>query len=442
MSDDDLGAADRNDDHGEMNPLAELLRQLGFTDDDPPDIPTLLGNLNQLVTRLSAQGNVEVQWTAVKDTVRKLVGADGPDPFVNLASNREQAEALRLAASWLDETQVLPEIELTPMLWSRAEWVERTFTGWQTIVAPISERLGQAMMSTFLEQNDDFPDEFVALRNTLAQMMRSAAAMMYAEQVARAIAEVATTVVSSSDAALPLTSNAAAALLPTNIAEFCADLAESERDIAIYLALRETARMRLFCKATWLPSTLLVMVKHYAAEITIDTDVVSSAIDPRELANLDPAELQRVSETLFGKLFRPASTPEQRDVLERIEVLVALIEGWVDAVTETAATKWMTNAEALFEVVRRRRASGGPGEKALRALVGLLLTRRRVQQAKDLWIKLTAQLGAVERDTLWRHPDLLPTAQDLDSPEAFLHNDPAPPDQIDDELRKLLEQGE
>jgi putative hydrolase len=200
--------------------------------------------------------------------------------------------------------------------------------------------------------------------------------------------------------------------------------------------------MRLFSKAAWLPGALLVRVLHYAEEISIDTEAVGSVMDPREMANLNPAELQQASEALFGKLFRPASTPEQRDVLERIEVLIALIEGWVDAVTGAAATRWMPNAEALFELVRRRRAAGGPGEKALQALVGLTLTRRRVQQAADLWTKLGEERGPAERDALWRHPDLLPTAADLDQPEAFLHAEEAPPDTLDEQLRKLLEQGE
>ncbi|MDR0436187.1 MAG: zinc-dependent metalloprotease, partial [Propionibacteriaceae bacterium] len=272
MSDDGPGANDRNDDQGEVNPLAELLRQLGFEGSEPPDISTLLNNLSQLVGRMSSRAGTGVRWESVKDTVRKLVAAAGPDPYVNLDSNRDQAEALRLAASWLDTAGVLPEAELTPLLWSRAEWVERTFAGWQQVVAPIAERLGEAMMAMFAAQGDDFPPEFAALRTTLSGIVRSAAAMMYAEQVSRAIAQVATSVVSGSDAALPLVTGATAALLPTNVAKFCENLAEPERDVAIYLGLRETARMRLFSKAAWLPGALLVRVLHYAEEISIDTE--------------------------------------------------------------------------------------------------------------------------------------------------------------------------
>ncbi|MDR2620571.1 MAG: zinc-dependent metalloprotease, partial [Propionibacteriaceae bacterium] len=263
MSDDERNANDQNGDPGDVNPLAELLRQLGFEDGQPPDISTLLGNLNQVVGRMSPKAGAGVPWPEVKSNVRKLVAVAGPDPYVNLDSNRELAEALRLAATWLDAAGVLPEVELTPMLWSRAEWVERTFAGWQSVVAPIALRLGEAMMTTFAVQGEDFPPEFAALRTTLSGMVRSAAAMMYAEQVSRAIAQVAASAVSGSDAALPLVTGATAALLPTNVAEFSADLAEPARDVAIYLALRETARMRLFNKASWLPSALLVRVLHY-----------------------------------------------------------------------------------------------------------------------------------------------------------------------------------
>ncbi|PRC47898.1 zinc-dependent metalloprotease, partial [Mycobacterium sp. ITM-2017-0098] len=37
-----------------------------------------------------------------------------------------------------------------------------------------------------------------------------------------------------------------------------------------------------------------------------------------------------------------------------------------------------------------------------------------------LWVKLTQAVGADARDGVWQHPDLLPSASDLDEPAGFI----------------------
>jgi hypothetical protein len=105
--------------------------------------------------------------------------------------------------------------------------------------------------------------------------------------------------------------------------------------------------------------------------------------------------------------------------LRRLETLLALIEGWVDNIVMQAAGDRMQGAEALAEAVRRRRASGGPAEQTFATLVGLELRPRRLREAAALWLAMTDRHGASIRDGLWNHPDLLPTADDLDDPNSF-----------------------
>ena len=78
---------------------------------------------------------------------------------------------------------------------------------------------------------------------------------------------------------------------------------------------------------------------------------------------------------------------------------------------------------ALRETLRRRRASGGPAEQTFSALVGLEMRPRRLRDASRLWASLGDARGIDGRDDLWAHPDLLPTAEDLDDPDGFVHRD-------------------
>ena len=119
-------------------------------------------------------------------------------------------------------------------------------------------------------------------------------------------------------------------------------------------------------------------------------------------------------------MFEPADTPAQKTALLRLETLLALVAGWVDVVVADATAERLPSADALRETARRRRATGGPAEQTFSTLVGLELRPRRMREAAELWTRLTAERGIEGRDALWSHPDLLPTADDLEDSAAFL----------------------
>jgi putative hydrolase len=138
-------------------------------------------------------------------------------------------------------------------------------------------------------------------------------------------------------------------------------------------------------------------------------------------------------------MFAPHQSPAQQAALARLETLLALVEGWVDVVTEAATSEHLPQAAALGEGVRRRRATGGPAEKAFGALVGLELRPRRLRDAANLFRALEDRGGTALRDGAWRHPDLAPGTADLDDPLGYVERAATPEgDAMDAELNRLL----
>lgn len=154
---------------------------------------------------------------------------------------------------------------------------------------------------------------------------------------------------------------------------------------------------------------------------------------------------------LQDHLFTPEPSEAQQRALDHLATLLALVEGWVDEVTERATSQHLPNAVALAEAVRRRRATGGPAERTFASLVGLELRPRRLRDAANLFAALEEAAGADARDKAWQHPDFAPTAGDLDDPMGYVarrtgseqapQEQPAQRDAMDDELDKLLAQG-
>ena len=98
----------------------------------------------------------------------------------------------------------------------------------------------------------------------------------------------------------------------------------------------------------------------------------------------------------------------------------------------------LPGAQAMRETMRRRRASGGPAEQAFATVVGLELRPRQLRAAAELWALLEQERGAAGRDAVWSHPDLIPTAEDLEDPAAFVRSSGESSDPIA-ELEKQMQ---
>ncbi|MFI2424027.1 zinc-dependent metalloprotease [Streptomyces sp. NPDC018955] len=402
---------------GADNPFAAMFGSL-----NPTDLGAAFQQLGQM---LSYEGG-PVNWDMAKQIARQTVSQGttegSKDASVGPADRRAVEEAVRLADLWLDDATSLPSGASSAVAWSRAEWVEATLPAWRELVDPVAERVGNAM-------GDVLPEEMQAMAGPLIGMMRSMGGAMFGTQIGQAVGVLAGEVVGSSDIGLPLGPAGRAALLPLNIETFGKDLGVSQEEVRLYLALREAAHQRLFAHVPWLRSHLFGAVDGYARGIKVDTGKLEDVV-----GQFDPQNPEQLQEALQQGMFQPEDTPEQKAALARLETALALVEGWVDAVVHAAAKPRLSSADALRETLRRRRASGGPAEQTFATLIGLELRPRRLRDASRLWASLTDARGVDGRDALWAHPDMLPTATDLDDPDGFVHRE-----QIDfSELDKML----
>ncbi|WP_062206839.1 zinc-dependent metalloprotease [Streptomyces sp. NBRC 109706] len=402
------------------NPLSALFGAGGGM--NAQDLGAAFQQLGQLLSNDSGP----VNWDLAQNVARQTVAQGAPDGSRDRSVNSQEAsqvgEAMRLADLWLDGVTSLPSGAGSAVAWSRAEWVEATLPVWRELVDPVAERVGAAMGQVL-------PEEMRAMAGPLMGMMRSMGGAMFGTQIGQAVGTLAGEVIGSTDIGLPLGPAGKAALLPQNIAALGEGLGVPQDEVRLYLALREAAHQRLFAHVPWLRSHLFGAVDGYARGIQVDTSKLEGLV-----GQIDPGRPEELQEKLQQGLFEPEDTPEQKAALARLETALALVEGWVDAVVHAAAQPHLPSASALRETLRRRRASGGPAEQTFATLIGLELRPRRLRDAARLWASLTDARGSQGRDALWTHPDMLPTAQDLDDPDGFVHRE-----QLDfSELDQLL----
>ena len=411
---------------GELDP--SVLAQAAGISADPAVLNALFSTLRGAMSNPSDK----IDWSVARRTALDATGGEtSADPG---PANR----AFPLASLWLDEATELGPVSDSPRTVNRIEWVQRSIDTWISLAEPVAESVSQALMNSMSTQ---LPEEMATALQQATPMLRSVGGALFAVQLGSIVGQLSGEVVSAGDVGIPLFEGQGfegGALLPSGIQKFAEGLDQDLEAVTLYLAVRELAHARLFRHTKWLRLHLLTAITDYARGIHIDTDRIE------ELSrDLDPSQPEQIQEILASGALIPPKTASQEAAHERLETMLALIEGWVDIVTEDATSR-LPGAGAIAEMVRRRRATGGPAERAFAALAGLELRPRRLREAAAMWRAVADRGGIAARDGLWSHPDIMPTAEELDAPDLLLSRigllgDGTPEaDPFDDELRKLL----
>lgn len=435
-----------DEDSSPEDDFQELIRQLFGASGgrfDPEELskltgmnidPAMMQSVMQHLQGAFAGGDEGISWDAAKRQALHIANQD--DRGVTAGQRTDLDQAFALAQLWLSEATTISELADPPRAATRGAWVEATLPVWQELAAPVATSIADAMTQALREQA---PEEMQSMIQGAGRLMRMVGGSLFASQLGKVVGELSKEVVSGGDVGIPLMPAGQAAILPQNFADFGRDLEIPDDQLALYVATRELAHARLFRHAKWLRLHVIAQVTDFARGVHVDTDALeelASRFDPSE-----PEELRRAIES--GALL-PQRTEAQTAALTRLENLLATIEGWVEVVTESATTR-LPSADRVSEAVRRRRAVGGPAERALGSLVGLELRPRRMREATAMWRAVTDAVGIAARDALWDYPDLMPTAEDIDDPaalvarlEARARGEEPVRDDLDDALERLL----
>ena len=396
---------------------------------DPKALAEMMRQLQNSLSESSKDVVGGVNWKLAIEQARQFA-AEGSFA-VSEAERTAIANATSIAELWLDEATTLPQLTTTPKLVTRELWVGDSLALFQELSQPIASRMADALTENLQE---NMPEELSGILAGAGGMLRSAGGTIFAMQLGQTLGKLAREVLSGGDLGLPFFTEQRAVFVPQNINEFAKDLELPKDQLLIFLSIRELAHARLFKQSKWLRDSVVGQITNYASGISIDTERMHDLAE-----GFDFSDQEKLREALGNGDLLSERTPEQERALANVENTLALIEGWVEAVTDEAS-KRLPQAVSLGEVQRRRRATASPAQSTFSTLLGLELRPKRIREAAAMWTAVTAAVGTQKRDGLWNHPDLLPTSEDIDDPAALIARlRESHGDAMDEELRKLLD---
>jgi putative hydrolase len=372
----------------------------------------------------------------VRDTAKKFATAQGSAPIgANDVSEVEQA--ISIAELWLNDATFFPQSPNSgSVALARTDWVDTTLTGWQTTVEPlaiglssaIGELLNQAQGESDSSENPFGQGNMQIPIGMISALLNSFIGSLVATQLGQAIGGLSGKVTGAHDVGLPLIDGAYPTLVPQNIRQWATDLDIPMDEVRIFHALREAAIARLFAHNPWLVSYIRTAITDYGKGINIDMDAIQEqAQQALESGNgFDPTNPESLNIALNNGIFTPQETPAQRAALTKLETVLALIDGWSEEVVALAAGDRLPNIGALQETLRRGRATSAPAQQLFSSLFGLQVSPRLAREASAFWKQVREIKDVEARDRIWS--GILPTADDLLTPESFLKSLEVPDD--------------
>jgi coenzyme F420 biosynthesis associated uncharacterized protein len=188
-----------------------------------------------------------------------------------------------------------------------------------------------------------------------------------------------------------------------------------EDQFMTWVALHEVTHAVQFAGVPWLHGHVAGLVRELlkSAEVRLDA--------PRKLSIPSTDEVKRVLGHLRnGDLISIVTTTPERETLDRVQAVMAVIEGHAEHVMDAVAPDLLPSLPKLRAALDRRRRSQTGLSRLVAKLLGLELKLRQYEQGKFFCDAIVRERGPGALHHLWSSPDVLPTLAELRDPDAWL----------------------
>jgi putative hydrolase len=344
---------------------------------------------------------------------------------VNSVLEAETRKGFEIAQLWLNETTSFTNPSAIK-LFTREMWVLDALPLFEKLGNPLASKMSKALGENL---GSVLPEEMQSVLGPATNFIQNAGAAIFATQLGVAVGQLSAKALSGGEIGIPIIDRPG--LVMQNVDEFLSGLETPKSEVLIYLAIRELAISSLYNSNRWLIDQITTQVIEFAAGLKVELTGLQEMVQ-----ELDPNNPDSINQIMEASASFNSRSPEQELALARIETLLALIDGFVDAVSEEAG-KRLPSISSLIELINRKRATDGPAEKTFLILLGLELKPRLRREAKLMWEEV-GKLGVTIRDSLWSHPDQLPSKEEIQDPSILISRLSKSGDDFDGELRKLL----
>jgi coenzyme F420 biosynthesis associated uncharacterized protein len=200
-----------------------------------------------------------------------------------------------------------------------------------------------------------------------------------------------------------------------NLGQAVRAFAAEEQEFMTWVTLHEVTHAVQFAGVPWLHAHMAGLVRELlkSAEVRLEA--------PRKLRVPSTDEVKRVLGHLRnGDLISIVTTTPERETLDRVQSVMAVIEGHAEHVMDAVAPDLLPSLPKLRAALDRRRKSQSGLSRLVARLLGLELKLRQYEQGKFFCDAIVRERGPDALRHLWSGPEALPTLVELRDPSAWI----------------------
>ncbi|NYE36829.1 coenzyme F420 biosynthesis associated uncharacterized protein [Nocardioides cavernae] len=197
-------------------------------------------------------------------------------------------------------------------------------------------------------------------------------------------------------------------LVAPNIVHVEREIGADPTDFRLWVCLHEETHRVQFTANPWLGPHLLAQMHQVA-----DTLEPSALLDSLRRG----ADAIRSGE---GSVLDLVSTPEQKEVLDRVTGIMSLLEGHADVVMDGVGPTVIPSVAQIRKKFNQRRKGVGSLDKLLRRLLGLDAKMAQYRDGAVFVRRVVDKVGMDDFNAVWSGPETLPTKAEIADPDAWV----------------------
>ncbi len=338
-----------------------------------------------------------IDWVVAERIAVLVAGTgDARAPTADLAALAAESEARVSAYTGLHAARPLPEPEGI----GRREWVATNITAMRALLDPVLERAGTGL-------------------GPLRPAMQIGIGVVLSTEVGVVVGYLAQRVLGQYE--LVLLDEAVEDRPPRllfvlpNLGQAVQSFGAEEKEFMTWVTLHEVTHAVQFAGVPWLHGHVAGLVRELLqqAEVRIET--------PRKLRMPSTEEIRRIGGAMRrGDLISIVSSKAERETLDRVQAVMAVIEGHAEHVMDAVAPDLLPSLPRLRAALDRRRRSQSGLSRLLARLLGLDLKLRQYEQGKYFCDAVVRERGPDALHHVFSSPEALPTLAEIEDPPAWL----------------------
>ena len=198
-------------------------------------------------------------------------------------------------------------------------------------------------------------------------------------------------------------------LVAPNIVQVEREIGADPTDFRLWVCLHEETHRVQFTAVPW-------MRDHLHSEMR----AITSTIDPTRLTE---DTVRRLSEAIRGEggsVLDAVSSPEQREILDRVTGVMSLLEGHADVVMDGVGPSVIGSVAEIRRAFNQRRKGVGTLDRLLRRLLGLDAKMAQYRDGANFVRHVVDTVGMERFNVVWEQPAHLPSKDEIGDPDTWI----------------------